>query len=162
MKEITITNKATIKGNGIHNGSAAKPVICIDTGEVYVSCIDAAKANGVTQNTMSQHCLGNIKRVKGKHFCYLSQVNCHLDEITEQIRKLSKMEMKAKQWEAYQAEQEEIRKAEEKRNAAIAKAEAKVARCEEISKRKHAEADRADKLLNEAKVELDILKGNFE
>ena len=162
MKEIIINDYATINGNGEHTGGATKPVICIDTGMVYTSCTDAAKANGVSLNAMSQCCIGNIKRVKGKRFCYLSKVASHLDEMTARIQQLSEMEAKAKAYEVLMAEQEKARREKEKHDAAIAKAEAKVARREEISRRKHAEANKADELLNEAKVELDILKGNFE
>lgn len=130
MTNIIINNEATIKGNGTHGVCNNKPVICIDTGDVFVSVMDAAEHNGVSVTTMSNTCNGRQRTCKGKRFCFVSRAEENLDMMTDHIRSMSSeradLERKAALWDAYQKEQEEARKAEEERNAAIAKAEAKL------------------------------------
>lgn len=138
MKKINIQNEANIKAKGEHTQKSAKPVICIDTGEVYASTTDAAEAAGVHITTMSSVCLGKIRTANGKRYCYLSRVTESLDSIVTRLRETAAVEEDAKRWKAYQAEQEAIakaeakrleeeRKAEEKRQAAIVKLQSKLA-----------------------------------
>ena len=115
MKKINIQNEANINAKGEHTKRAAKPVICIDTGEVYASTTDAAEAAGVHITTMSSVCLGKIRTANGKRYCYLSRVTESLDSIVTRLRETAAVEEDAKRWKAYQAEQEAIRKAEEER-----------------------------------------------
>ena len=131
MKKINIQNEANIHAKGEHTQKAAKPVICIDTGDVYASTTDAAEAAGVHITTMSAVCLGKIRTANGKRYCYLSRVTESLDSIVSRLRETAAVEEDARRWKAYQAEQEAIRKAEEKRQAEIANAKAKVARLTE-------------------------------
>ena len=128
MKTINIQNEANIKAKGNHTNKNAKAVVCIETGEIYVSAMDAAEKVGVHPSAISLVCLGKTRSCKGKHFCYLSRVAENLDSIVTRLRETSAIEEDAKRWQAYQAEQEAIRKAEEERRAEITKAEAKVAR----------------------------------
>ena len=121
MNKVNIQNEANIKAKGEHTQKAAKPVICIDTGEVYTSTTDAAASAGVHVTTMSAVCLGKIRTANGKRYCYLSRVTESLDAIVTRLRETSSIEEDAKRWQAYQAEQEAIRKAEEKRQAEITK-----------------------------------------
>ena len=150
-KTINIQNKAIINGIGNLNNRKCKPVICIDTGEVYTSATDAAEAVGVHYTMMSAVCLGKVKTCKGKHYCYLSEATENLDAIVTRLRKVSTMEADAQKWREYQAR-------EEKRQADIAKAEEKLARRKEICERLRAELQRAIEHMNETEDELNNLK----
>ena len=143
MKEITITNKATIKANGHLHTSRCKPIICIETGEVFTSMTDAAETYGVNIANVSNAVRGVQRTCKGKHFCYLSESLENLDAIVERLRTTSAMEDDARKWREHQAEQERLRieeelrleaerLAEEKRQADIAKVRAKIARLENL------------------------------
>lgn len=145
MKKINIHNEANIKAEGKFNSRHCKPVICIETGEVFTSVTDAAEKAGCVPNNMSTHLTGKLRHIKGKHYCYLSRVNESLDAIVTRLRETAAVEEDAKRWKAYQAEQEAARKAEEKRLEEERKAEAK--RRAELAK---AEA-RVDKLTASAR-----------
>ena len=161
-KTINIQNEANIKAKGTHSGTVSKPVICIETGDVYVSLTDAAEAVGTTLTNMSAHLCGKSRSVKGKHFCYLSRVNESLDAIVTRLRETSAVEDDARKWREYQAEQEAIRKAEEKRQAEIAKADAKVERCQTIRDRIAAQLAEAERNLMTAQIEREALDDEGE
>ena len=173
MKKIIISEKATISANGTHGVKNHKPVICIDTGEVYVSLTDAAERIGVTIDSISNVCRGKQKTVKGKRFCYLSNANESLDAIVTRLRETSEMEAKAKMWDAMMAEQEAVRKAEQKRIdderkaeerrlAHIAKLEAKEKSTNEKYMKKYEEAIALFNELAEVRRELRDIKGEEE
>lgn len=87
---ITVQNASEIKNaQGEVRNKNAKPVICLDTGEVFASATDAAEANGVTIYSISVNCLGKSMRSNGKRFCYIKDVNEHLDELTTVLQNLS-------------------------------------------------------------------------
>ena len=111
MKKTTINiqNEANINAKGKFNSRHCKPVICLETGEVFSSVADAAEAIGCVANNLSTHLTGKLRSVKGKHFCYLSRVNESLDVIITRLRETAAVEEDAKRWQAYQAEQEAIR-----------------------------------------------------
>ena len=170
---INIQHEANIKAKGEHTQKNAKAVICIETGEVYASAMDAAAQVGAHITTISAVCLGKIRTYKGKHYCYLSRVNENLDSIVTRLRETSAVEEDAKKWQAYQAEQEAIRKAEEerleairraeeKRQAEIAKADAKVAKCTEIRDRLAAQLEEAERNLMNAEIEREALDDEGE
>jgi phage-related minor tail protein len=123
MKKINIHDKADIHAEGNLNTKHCKPVICVDTGEVFTSMTDAAEAAGVSVGNMSCHLTGRYRTVKGKRYCYLSKVTESLDTIVTRLRETSSMEADAQKWREHQAEQERIRKAEEKRREEERKAE---------------------------------------
>ena len=175
MKKTTINiqNEASIKAKGQFNSGHCKPVICLETGDVFSSVTDAAEAIGCAPNNLSTHLTGKLRSVKGKHFCYLSRVNESLDAIVTRLRETSTMEDDAKKWREYQAEQEAIRiaeekrleeerRAEEKRQADIAKANAKVERCRTIRDRIAAQLAEADRNLMNAEIEREALDNDEE
>ena len=87
---ITVQNASEIKNaQSMPRNKNAKPVICLDTGEVFASATDAAEANGVTIYSISVNCLGKSMHSNGKRFCYIKDVNEHLDELTNVLQNLS-------------------------------------------------------------------------
>jgi hypothetical protein len=186
MKKTTINiqNEANIKAEGELNSKLCKPVICIETGEVFTSVTDAAEHAGEYAQNMSNHLNGKRRSIKGKHYCYLSRVNESLDAIVTRLRETSSIEADAKKWQAYQAEQEAIRKAEEERIAAerkaeekrleeerkarekrekeVAKADAKVERCQTIRDRIAAQLAEAERNLMAAQIEREALDDEGE
>lgn len=105
-RTIIINNASEItNAKGKLNSRKCKPVICIDTGEVFTSATDAAESNGTTVYNISTVCLGKTKKAKGKRFCYLADVDEHLEEITTRIQKMNsaqaELEAKAAAYDAY-------------------------------------------------------------
>lgn len=148
---VTITSKATIDAEGKLNNRKTKAVICIDTGEVYSSCTDAAKANGVTQGNMSACCVGRQSTANGKKYCYVDDLPKHLEALTNSLQAKTKMlERNA----LYIAERE----AEERRAMEIEKLEQKYARKLNIYEQAKRKCDTAHKQLIVVKNELDALR----
>lgn len=162
MKNINIHNEANIKAEGKLNSKHCKPVICLETGEVFTSVTDAAEKMGMSCNNLSSHLTGKRRSFAGKHFCYLSNATESLDAIVSRLRETSTMEEDARKWRAYQAEQEEIRKAKEKHEADVKKAEDKLARRTEICERLANELARAEQRKMEAEMELEALMDNTQ
>lgn len=129
---INIQNEANINAEGTHIHHSSKPIICIETGEVFASVTDAAEKAGVHISTISGHLTGKSRTVKGKHYCYMSRSVESLDAIVTRLRETSAMEDDARKWREYQAEQDRIRKAKEEHEAKIEKARNKMMKCATI------------------------------
>jgi biopolymer transport protein ExbB/TolQ len=157
---ITIHNEATIHAEGKRNSKNCKPVICIETGEVFTSATDAAEKVGVHYSMMSSVCLGKVRTCKGMHFCYMNAALENLDAVMNRLRETSAMEEDARKWRKYQAEQEEIRKAKAKHESDLKKAEDKVARRTEICEHLAAKLAQAEQRKMEAEMELEALLDN--
>ena len=143
---INIQNEANVNAEGKHVHHCSKPIICIETGEVFVSITDAAEKAGVHLSTISGCLRGKCRSVKGKHYCYMSRSVESLDAIVTRLRETSSMEEDARKWREYQAEQEAIRKAEQKRIDDERKAkeehEAKISKAAARIERRYAMRDR--------------------
>lgn len=164
---INLNNQSIINntiGNRIHH--CCKPVICIETGEVYNSATDAAEANGVSVLSMSNCCTGKTRSCKGKHFIYVSRTSENIDALTARIRTMSAEqaanETELAEFRAWKAEQEAKRKAEEAYQQALAKANEKVARRKRIVDRAEARLAEACRRLNEAREEIYALDAAHE
>ena len=160
MQNIIIQNEATIKAKGTHKSKLCKPVICIETGEVYASATDAADRIGVHYSMMSAACTGKVKSCKGNHYCYLNAALENLDAVMHRLRQAAAMEEDAKKWRAQEAIKEEERKAKAKHDAAIERVRAKIAKHEENCKKLESKLLEEEYALMEARNELDGLLGS--
>ena len=172
------TSLEEVLGNRTHH--SCKPVICIDTGEVFASATDAAEAIGTNIWSMSCCCLGKTKTVKGKRFCYVSKTSENLDVLTTFIRaqnaRIAELESDAAIGRAIREEQEAKQKAEEKRLSIIADARElvenltnKLERRQRMVERKEADYMHAidrytetEKELREAELKLLELEGKVK
>ena len=170
MQKITIQKEATIKAKGKHTSRNCKPVICIETGDVYASATDAAERVGVHYSMMSAACIGKVKTCKGKHYCYLNAALENLDAVMHRLRQAAAMESDAMKWREQEAEKEAARKAEERRleeerkareryEAAVAKARAKVAKLTENCNKLESKLIEEERALMNAEIELENLLG---
>ena len=100
---ITVQNSSEIKAQGLPRNKNAKPVVCLDTGEVFTSVTDAAKSAGAHQSTMVWCLTERQKTCKGKRYCYLSKINEHLDEFMDNVQT---MYDKANKYDALMAQKE--------------------------------------------------------
>ena len=159
---INIQNEANVNATGMHVHGRSISVVCIDTGDVFVSIIDAAE-NADTNKAYLATCLRNaddgVCVIKGKRYCYLHRLMESSDMVLSQLREKSSEAEDARKWREYQAEQEAIRMAEQKRKDDIAKAEAHLERRKAIYERITAEAKRAYELFIKAEQDLQELKG---
>ena len=107
---ITVQNQSKVKATGHHTNGNCKPVICIDTGEVFASVEDVAEQLCVSAGCVSLAANGKQKTCKGKRFCFVSNVKEHLDEITASVRA---REAKANAYEAIERQKNALKNAEE-------------------------------------------------
>lgn len=121
--EIIINERATATAEGIKRNKNSKPVMCLETGEIFTSATDAGIKYEVSVYAISANCLGKTKTCKGKHFIYLSKMPEHTNDVSTCIQTLA---YKAKLYDEMMAEKE-AKEREER-----AKVEAEVARLKEI------------------------------
>lgn len=106
-KTVKIQGESKITATGRHTNGNAKPVFCIDTGEVFASVTDAAESAGAKPTTMTWCCTGRQQTCKGKRYCFVSEVSEHISEMAELIRK-AKLEKLRAQLEAEEAEYDQV------------------------------------------------------
>lgn len=115
MSTITITEKATATAQGKHNNKHCKPVLCIDTGEIFSSVYDAAEHYNATISNISMACNGRSKTCKGLRFCFISRTSENIDAIVSRIKANDEILAKAAAYDAIMAAQ----KAKEDEIAAV-------------------------------------------
>lgn len=157
-KTINMQHEANIQAEGKLSGRKCKPVICLETGEVFSSVTDAAEKKGLHPAGLSNCLIGKQRTFGGKHYCYLSRVSESLDVIVARLREASADAEAAQKWKAYEAEQEAKRIAEQKRQDAIVKAKEKVARAQGIHDTLAAKYREALNTLVQAQRELEALE----
>lgn len=132
MTTLKIQNEANILSEGKKRTGNAKPVICIETGEVYNSVTDAAEKNGTRVDYMSSHLRGKTKTLHKKHFIYMSKATENLDTLTTHIREMNKnyaeLEFKAKAYDKLMKKHQENQKYQKKIDILISQKEMKEAR----------------------------------
>ena len=106
MSTITIHEQATATAKGIKNNKHCKPVLCIDTGEIFSSVFDAAEHFGVSACNVSQACNGKLKTSAGKRFCFVSKTSENIDAIVSRIKANDEILAKAAAYDAMIAEQQ--------------------------------------------------------
>ena len=100
----TIVTKTEIKLNSKPaRTKAAKPVYCITDGKLYASGLDASKAIGVDPTCISHVCLGKMKTVKGKKYCFVSDMQARILDISDAMQDTLK---DANAYRAIKAEEE--------------------------------------------------------
>lgn len=127
MTTLKIQDEANIQSEGKKRNRNAKPVFCIETGEVYNSVADAAEANGVFPQNMGAHLRGARPHIHKKHFAFVSKANENLGSIMTHIRvtseKYAELEFKAKAYDAIMAEQHAKEKKQQRLDILIDKRE---------------------------------------
>lgn len=109
--KIRIHNESIVNNvEGTCTSKLAKPVLCIETGKIYASEKDAARALGVSQNVISLHVNKKLKHCKGLHFCFVANIMDHVGEITSALQSNY---ASAQKWDELTAKQEAERKARE-------------------------------------------------
>ena len=168
--EINIQNAAIVKAKGAHTHPNSRPIICIETGEVFCSIIDAAEHAGVSRSGISVHLSGKTKSIKGKHYCHLTRLTENSDAILRRLREVVSLEDDANKWRAQEAEKERIRaeeaakaEAERKAQAAhaaqVAKLERKIRRYNTLASNYEASVNRANEISRTLKDEYFALTG---
>ena len=130
MKNITITNKATINAEGKLNSKHCVPVVCYNekTGEIksFSSVADAAEILGINANYIST-CMNNNTICKGYSICRTKDAPTVIDFIVGIANRNYNDAMK---WREQEAEKERIRLEEERRQNEIVQLTEKIAKLE--------------------------------
>ena len=58
-------------------GKLCKPVMCVETGEVFVSASEAGRKIGTSQGNISSVARGVKKSIYGYHFIYIKKEVIH-------------------------------------------------------------------------------------
>ena len=86
MKKVILTEHAEVNAKGKLNSGHTKMVICIDTGEVFTSCTDAAENAEIHPSVMSLCCTGRTKTANGKRYCYVRDLAKNLEALTDSLQ----------------------------------------------------------------------------
>ena len=102
---IDFNNKVTLTETmGRCTHKTCKPVINLDTGDVYASTIDAAEILGCSESNVSACCTGKTRTCTGYHLAYASRVSENLNALTARIRTMhaehKELSNKAAAWDA--------------------------------------------------------------
>lgn len=76
-----IKNALKERAIGTHTEKSHKYVICITDGIVYASVHDAADYNKGNRGRMSEAANGKVGEYKGKHWCFVDDIDQHIPEL---------------------------------------------------------------------------------
>ena len=88
------TSSVAAIGKRVHGN--CKPVLCIDTGEVFASVLDASEYFGLCPTNIGQVCNGKTKTAGGKKFCFVSETKENLGQIAHSLSNSSQPAPKLK------------------------------------------------------------------
>lgn len=172
---VTITHEATLSNFvGEHVNGCNKAVVCITTGQRWVSIIDAANAEGVCNLTMSRWVNGKATPRNGKQYCLARELNKHLDtmlanknydelkaenerlktELARTKKGAGEDHEKAALWDAHMAEIERAAALKESLQEAIAEARNTIEQRKRIAEKTAAAHNKAVSRVTEAEEEL--------
>lgn len=157
ISETTITRcaAATVSATGTFTNKNCKPIMCVETGVIYASGIEAARALEVDPSCVSAVITGKSKTCKGMHLFMVDNIKENIDAISSIIRTLAKTNEEGKaKIEAYDAMQ--------KTKAALSEAEAEVAKHEAKYIQLMDEASKEKTLILEAQSKVINLKKELE
>lgn len=158
--EITIHNEAKVVGTGKHVQGNAKPVLCIETGKVYSSILDAAEMTGLSYVYLG-NCIRADKPCKGFTYCYLNKTLEHLEPVVDRLKTANALEEDAEKYRKILAEKEEYEKETNKmkENLNHVKKEINISniRIEILREKLNREEEKYESLMSEKdKLEFDI------
>ena len=142
--KINIQKEVNINAKGVHGSYNNKFVLCIDTGEFYVSLRDAAATFHIDPGALSR-AIAQKRVCKGHRFCFVSKMSEDYEAIAEIIRINAE---KAKAYDEIIGRQKAIEKAEDD----IRKGEVRLEQLRQQTKC-------VEEMLEEAKRRLNELKG---
>ena len=64
-------------------GGPCRPIICVETGEIYESITECSILTGVSTQNLSQNCCKNRRTAKGKHYAYVDEYNDNWEPFPE-------------------------------------------------------------------------------
>lgn len=154
----------TINAKGKYTNRNCKPVLCIETGEIYASCKEAADAVGVTSSNISWAITGRMNTCKGMHFVLVDNIKEQIDRVTGVIRTKNaeckaKDEVIASKTKAYDEKIAELASKTSAYNEIAAKCEAIRAANEIVTS---LEASRAEALKLLEKIDTEIAAAKAE
>ena len=157
MTNITLHNRTEVKAQGKHINGNSKLTVCITTGEVFASMLDAAEKENINPSCISI-AIKNVDKgatCKGKRYCRASDVIFYLDEIS---RNINEREEKAAAYDALMAEEKAAREAEALRQKEMTATETLISKLEAKAEKLRINQNHTAKMLCEAKNKLTMLK----
>lgn len=86
---VVIHEKSVVTAEqGEHINGNSKAVCCLDTGEVFPSLTDAAKAHGIDLSHLAKCCRGELPLAKGRRYFYVKLASENMESIVSYIREL--------------------------------------------------------------------------
>lgn len=83
---ITRQTAVTINAKGVYTNKNCKPILCIETGEIYASGREAAAALDASTQNVSSVITGNTNTCKGMHLVLVDNIKEQIDRVTGVIR----------------------------------------------------------------------------
>lgn len=160
MKEIIITNEATINAEGNFYSKHCKPVVAIkkDGSEFhsFSSIHDAGAKLNISPNYISSR-MSEKKPCRGWEFYDTKEIASVVGKMADMINRNA---MDAQKYRAIEAEQERVRLEEEKRQNEIAKLRNRIAKANERAEQYNAKWAAAVNEANDLERELEALLDN--